>query len=95
MKQILFCLLLLNISQSAFAGDKKRKLSVGSSPVNMKPSETAKEEFGIGFNRISMVSDRTDDFFTGATEVQEPVGRTQLDVTSLAVGWIKATARES
>lgn len=81
-----FLIILLSLPAAA-----KPKLFMPSPvPVNVKPSQAEERLFGVGTNRITVVTPWNDNFFSS---VSEDIGENKVTANHLAIGFVRSTSK--
>lgn len=88
---IILILIILSSSIAA-ADDKGKKIMPKPVPVNLKPPSYDETYMGIGYNKITALSDWNDSWLTGS---DEEVGELKYTVSNVVVGIVKSEGSKS
>ena len=88
---IIFLFVIVNTNMAA-AGDKEKKIMPKPVPVNLKPISYDESYAGIGYNRITALSEWKDSWLTGE---EEHVGDIKYTVNNIVVGFVKSKSSVS
>ena len=88
---IIFLFVIVNTNMAG-AGDKEKKIMPKPVPVNLKPISYDESYAGIGYNRITALSEWKDSWLTGE---EEHVGDIKYTVNNIVVGFVKSKSSVS
>lgn len=94
-KITIFLLVLLDVlflPLAAYADDKEKKMFPSSVPISHKPTGADAFRWGAGYNRLIVVSDWEDNFFTDDIE---DIGELEYTIHNLAVGFRSSKSHAS